>query len=174
MEIQTQKLQKIHWRRKTRKWKRQKEDRKKPTSLNCNYNSYAKMHEIYFYLFDLGVRESSNSWIPKLVTDLYFGLYYHMLGVSTSQLKIEKHHQHEQYAKFLYVALIISTSNKLQSVKVCFFLKKYLSLQTGNRLEGLRRKAVMSTTSQESPVQESRFNTISGLNTCTTVSFVIK
>ena len=173
MEIQTQKLQKIHWRRKTRKWKRQKEDRKKPTSLNCNYNSYAKMHEIYFYLFDLGVRESSNSWIPKLVTDLYFGLYYHMLGVSTSQLKIEKH-QHEQYAKFLYVALIISTSNKLQSVKVCFFLKKYLSLQTGNRLEGLRRKAVMSTTSQESPVQVSHFDTISGLNTCTMVSVVIK
>ena len=173
MEIQTQKLQKIHWRRKTRKWKRQKEDRKKPTSLNCNYNSYAKMHEIYFYLFDLGVRESSNSWIPKLVTDLYFGLYYHMLGVSTSQLKIEKH-QHKQYAKFLYVALIISTSNKLQSVKVCFFLKKYLSLQTGNRLEGLRRKAVMSTTSQESPVHVSHFDTISGLNTCTMVSFVIK
>ena len=96
-----------------------------------------------------------------------------MLGVSTSQLKIEKH-QHEQYAKFLYVALIISTSNKLQSVKVCFFLKKYLSLQTGNRLEGLRRKAVMSTTSQESPVQVSHFDTISGLNTCTMVSFVIK
>ena len=173
MEIQTQKLQKIHWRRKTRKWKRQKEDRKKPTSLNCNYNSYAKMHEIYFYLFGLGVRESSNSWIPKLVTDLYFGLYYHMLGVSTSQLKIEKH-QHEQYAKFLYVALIISTSNKLQSVKVCFFLKKYLSLQTGNRLEGLRRKAVMSTTSEESPVHVSHLDTISGLNTCTMVSFVIK
>ena len=97
MEIQTQKLTKNKLNEGKKKWKRQRENKmKKPTSLNCNYNIYAKLYEcnkffkkyhIYFCLFHLGVRDSQ---IPKSVTDLYFGPHYLMLIVSTSQLKIKK------------------------------------------------------------------------------------